>query len=101
MLRAQENCFQVGLTSVCDAGIGREEVLLMDDMHQDGRLKMRVYAMLDPTGENYAHFLAQGRPRHRPADHPCVKTAADGALGSRGALLLQPYRTIRATGACS
>ncbi|MGA2080102.1 MAG: amidohydrolase [Holophaga sp.] len=92
LLQAQGNCFQVGLTSVCDAGISLDEVLLLDDLHQAGRFKLRVYAMLDPTQENYDHFLARGVYVTDRLTVRSVKTYADGALGSRGALLLQPYQ---------
>jgi predicted amidohydrolase YtcJ len=91
LLTAQANCFAVGLTSVCDAGVDRDDALLLDAMHRDGRLKLRVYAMLNPTGENYAHFLARGVQLTNRLTIRCVKTYADGALGSRGALLLAPY----------
>ena len=91
LLEAQANCFAAGLTSVCDAGVDLEDALLMDAMHRDGRLKLRVYAMLNPTEENYAHFLARGPYTTDRMTIRAVKTYADGALGSRGALLLEPY----------
>ncbi|HBB92190.1 MAG TPA: amidohydrolase, partial [Bacteroidales bacterium] len=46
LLRAQENCFAVGLTTVADAGLSFSTVQLMDQLHKEGQLKMRVYAML-------------------------------------------------------
>jgi hypothetical protein len=91
LLAAQANCFAVGLTSVCDAGIDLDDALLLEGMHRDGRLKLRVYAMLNPTEENEAHFLAKGIHVTDRLTIRCVKTYADGALGSRGALLLAPY----------
>lgn len=92
LLAAQANCFKVGLTSVSDAGIERDLALLMDDLHRSGRLKIRIYAMLNPTEENYEHFLAQGVHVTDRLTVRSVKTYADGALGSRGALLLEPYQ---------
>jgi hypothetical protein len=47
--------------------------------------------MLNPTEENEAHFLAKGIHVTDRLTIRCVKTYADGALGSRGALLLAPY----------
>jgi hypothetical protein len=92
LLEAQARCFAVGLTTVCDAGIDRDLALLMDAMHRDGRLKMRIYAMLNPTRENYERFLANGIYVTDRLTVRSVKTYADGALGSRGALLLEPYQ---------
>lgn len=92
LLAAQANCFAMGLTSVCDAGIACSLAQLMDELHRSGRLKIRIYAMLDPTEENYEHFLSQGPYLTDRLTVRSVKTYADGALGSRGALLLEPYQ---------
>ena len=91
LLNAQENCFAVGLTSVNDAGVSASTVRLVDSLQQSGQLKMRVYAMLSPTTENFETYVANG---HYKTDHlnvRSVKLYADGALGSRGARLLEPY----------
>ncbi len=92
LLEAQARCFAVGLTSVCDAGIDRDDALLFEAMHGDGRLKLRIYAMLNPTRENYRHFVAKGVHATDRLTIRSLKTYADGALGSRGALLLEDYR---------
>ncbi len=92
LLRGQENCFQVGLTSVCDAGLERDDVMFMDALHRTGKLKLRVYAMLAPGQGNYDQFLAKGVYATDRLTVRSVKMYADGALGSRGALLLEPYQ---------
>ncbi len=91
LLKAQENCFAAGLTSVADAGLGRDLVLLIDSMQQEGRLKMRVYAMLSPTDENLSHFVDNGPYETDRLTVRSIKLYADGALGSRGAKMLEPY----------
>jgi len=73
LLAAQRHCFSLGLTTVADAGIDRDDVLLLDAMHRDGRLKLRVYAMLRPTEENFACLL-------RGTVH-CIGGGPDGRLG--------------------
>jgi predicted amidohydrolase YtcJ len=88
---AQQNCFEVGLTSVGDAGLDKNIVLIMDSLHEAGILKMRIYAMLNPTEENIEHFVKNG---HSITDFLTVRSLkmyADGALGSRGACMLEPY----------
>jgi len=90
LLEAQENCFAAGLTSVCDAGTDRDDALLLESMHGDGRLKLRVYAMLRPTEENLEFFVANGIHATDRLTIRSLKAFADGALGSRGALLLEP-----------
>ena len=91
LLRAQDNCFAVGLTSVADAGLGTGTVRLMDRMQKEGKLKMRVYAMLSPTPDNFREFVSKGIYKTDRLNVRSVKLYADGALGSRGALMLAPY----------
>ncbi len=88
---AQNNCFAVGLTTVSDAGLDKEDILLMDSLQKAGTLKMRIYAMMNPNGENYDYFLPKGPLHTGRLTVSSIKMYADGALGSRGALLLKPY----------
>lgn len=91
LLQAQNNCFAVGLTTVADAGLGAPTVKLIDSLQKEGSLKMRVYAMLSPTEENFKTFMDKGVYKTDRLNIRSVKLYADGALGSRGALLLEPY----------
>ncbi len=91
LMNAQKNCFAVGLTSVGDAGLDRDIVLLIDSLQKTGDLKMRVYAMLNPTRENYDRFMSRGIYRTDHLNVRAVKLFADGALGSRGAKLIGQY----------
>jgi len=91
LMAAQENCFELGLTSVTDAGLDKEIILLIDSLHKSGELKMRIDAMLSPTKENFETFLEKGIYSTGHLRVGSIKLYADGALGSRGALLLQPY----------
>ncbi len=88
---AQENCFAAGLTSVTDAGLDKDEILLIDSLHNTGELQMSVYAMMSPTKENLEFFLPQGPIFTDKLIVSSIKLYIDGALGSRGALLLEPY----------
>lgn len=85
------NCFGAGLTSVADAGLDYESIHLMDSLQQSGELKMQTYAMLSPSEKNYEAFMEQGVYRTDRMHIQSVKLFADGALGSRGACLLEPY----------
>ncbi|MGE0078683.1 MAG: amidohydrolase [Bacteroidales bacterium] len=91
LLNAQANCFAVGLTSIHDAGLNTDEVLLIDSLQKAGTLKMRVNAMLNPTESNYKQFISKGIYQTERLTVRSIKIYADGALGSRGALLLKPY----------
>jgi predicted amidohydrolase YtcJ len=91
LLEAQKNCFAVGLTSVTDCGLDKSTILLMDEMQKHGELKMRINAMLNPAEENLSFFEKHGQIKKDRLVVNTVKTFADGALGSRGALLLEDY----------
>ena len=91
LLAAQQNCFAVGLTTVSDAGLDKNLVLEIDSLQKAGKLKMRIYAMLNPTDENMEYFVKKGPYCSPSLTVRSIKLYADGALGSRGACLLQNY----------
>jgi hypothetical protein len=88
---AQQDCFAVGLTSVSDAGLEYETVMLIDSMQARGQLQMRLNAMLSPSEKNLSEIVDKGPFQKERLSVTSIKLYADGALGSRGALLLQPY----------
>lgn len=91
LLRAQANCFALGLTTVDDAGLGKDSIEVMMAMQKSGQLKMRIYAMASMTEENKKYFFDHGPIKTDRMNVRSFKMYADGALGSRGACLLQPY----------
>jgi predicted amidohydrolase YtcJ len=91
LLAAQKDCFAVGLTTVDDAGLDKQIVDLMDEMQKNNELKMRVYAMLTDNKENLDYYLQHGIYKTDRLNVRSFKFYADGALGSRGACLLQDY----------
>ncbi len=88
---AESICFDYGLTTVDDAGLDIHEIELIDSLQQAGELKMRVYAMVSATEENLDHFLNRGIIKTERLNVRSFKFYADGALGSRGAMLRAPY----------
>ena len=91
LLKAQENCMAVGLTSVTDAGLDIASIELIDSLQQAGQLLMHVNAMVNPDDETMDHFMQQGVIDKERLTVRSVKIYADGALGSRGARLLESY----------
>ncbi len=88
---AQKNCFAVGLTSVDDCGLDADEIAILDSLQKSGDLKMRIYAMLSDAKKNYEYIFKKGKIKTARLHVAGFKVYADGALGSRGACLLQPY----------
>lgn len=91
LLAAQKDCFAVGLTTVDDAGLEKIIVDNIDELQKSGELKMRIYAMLTDNKENADHYLKAGPYKTERLNVRSFKFYADGALGSRGACLLEPY----------
>ena len=91
LLDAQANCFAVGLTTVDDCGLNYENALQIHDAHKSGDLKMRIYVMLSDSPKNYEWAIKKGKLKTDRLNVRAFKVYADGALGSRGACLLQPY----------
>lgn len=91
LLEAQRRCVAVGLTSLADAGLEKANVDRLASLQRQGKLKLRLYAMLAPTQENKAYYLKRGPVFEDRLTICSFKVYADGALGSRGACLLHPY----------
>ena len=91
LLAGQKNCFAVGLTTVDDCGLSYQQVLFMDSLQKVNELKMRVYAMLSDAKVNYDFLFGRGKIKTGRMNVRAFKVYADGALGSRGACLLEPY----------
>lgn len=91
LLGAQKNCFAVGLTTVDDAGLDYPMINTIAQLQHKGALKMRMYVMLSDNVENFDYLFKRGVYKTPGLDVRAFKVYADGALGSRGACLLQPY----------
>lgn len=88
---AQRRCFAQGLTTVTEPGLGRREIEGLDSLQKAGMLKMRVYVMVRDNRQDLDYYLPRGPYKTDLLYVKGVKAYADGALGSRGACLLQPY----------
>ena len=88
---AQANCFAVGLTTVVDCGLSHDDVEKIDALQKEGKLKMRMNILLSDDSSNYAHYLKSGPYKTERLNVNGFKLYADGALGSRGACLLDFY----------
>ena len=83
-----------GLTGIHDAGVGPETIEVYEELARDGRHSLRNYVMIRADDSTLERFFRRGP---QSALHNgrlwirSVKITADGALGSRGAALLEPY----------
>jgi predicted amidohydrolase YtcJ len=98
---ASREALSKGLTSVHDAGSPPATIEVMKRVVDEGRLPIRVSMML----REEAGRLAADMPRYRTVDYGdkrftvrMTKRAIDGALGSRGAWMLEPYADLATSG---
>ncbi|MFQ5607712.1 MAG: amidohydrolase [Candidatus Zixiibacteriota bacterium] len=87
-------CNRYGLVGVHDAGIDSLDIEVYGALHKTGELTLRVYGMLDGSdGALLERHFAAGPATYADGrlNVRAVKIYADGALGSRGAALLEPY----------
>lgn len=91
LLNAEKICFENGLTTVDDAGLSKEIILLIDSLHKKKELKIRIYAMISNSKDNLDYFLQKSPIKTPHLNVRSVKIYGDGALGSRGAALKNPY----------
>jgi len=92
VLQAVATLLPLGITSVHDTGIDIDLAEVYTALADDSALTLRIYAMLANAGANLdtvaTPIIAHGNDH---LDIRAVKIYADGALGSRGAALLEPY----------
>ena len=90
LLSAQDMAFENGLTTVSEAGISRKQIELIDSLQKSGILKIKIYAMID-NGPDVDYYLSQGPYKTDRLNVRSVKVYVDGALGSRGASMINEY----------
>jgi len=90
ILAAQEELVSVGLTGAHDAGISLADAEVFKRLEAEGKLKIRIYGMLSHAAAK-DHLSGGERHEGEYFDLRAIKLYADGAMGSRGAWLLEPY----------
>jgi predicted amidohydrolase YtcJ len=87
-------CWREGITSFHDAGASRENIELFKQFQQEGKLGIRLYPMLTGWDLDFVYEYFKKGPQLDSTHFltiRSVKLNCDGALGSRGAWLLEPY----------
>ncbi len=91
LLAAQEKCFAQGLTTLTECGLNVKDIHIIDTLQQENKLNVRLFVLFSDNKENLDYYLPKGPYKTDKLFVHGVKVYADGALGSRGACLLQPY----------
>lgn len=83
-----------GLTGIHDAGVGPEVIEVYQELAREGRYNLRNYVMIRANDSTLDAFMRRGPQNGLFGGRlwiRAIKLSADGALGSRGAALLEPY----------
>ncbi len=88
---AEKINFSYGLTTVVDAGLEKENIELIDSLQKAGALKIKVYAMVSATQLQLDYYIKKGIIKTDRLNVRSFKVYGDGALGSRGAAMKEPY----------
>lgn len=87
-------CHRNGITGFHDAGIGKETIALYEEMKTADKIKIRLYAMLTGWDKDLLNEWYAKGPLVDPDNLVTIRSVklnCDGALGSRGAWLLEEY----------
>ena len=94
MQLASEDCLKKGITTFCDAGEPFEIIDLMKEFADSNKLPLRMYVMVGDSIHLMKRKLSDYRMIGYGNNHLTVRSIKqyiDGALGSRGAWMLDPY----------
>ncbi len=94
MILANNRSIQLGLTQIQDPGGSYRDVDLYKKLYGEGKLKLRIYKAVYGPGPEAQRLLREGPIIEAFNDRfnlRTIKVVSDGALGSRGAALLEPY----------
>lgn len=89
--KAEAVCFHHNVHTIHDAGLELWQIQLLDSLIETGFLKIRIYAMALLNEGNLNYFIQHACIDKKNFKVKGFKIYADGALGSRGALLKQTY----------
>jgi len=92
---------ELGWCEIQNAGSSFSEVALLKKLYAEGKIKLRIYEAIAGPGPDSQRLLREGESigafdNHLTVRH--IKVVIDGALGSKGAALLEPYSDYDTSG---
>src|SRR5574341_1186814 len=94
VMLAEQRSIMLGWTQVQDPGGSYRDVELYKKLYGEGKLKIRIYKAVYGPGPEASRLLKEGPIIEAFGNRfnlRAIKVVSDGALGSRGAALLEPY----------
>lgn len=91
----EQKCYALGLTGVVECGVKSDIIELLKKLYNRDNLSIRLAVQLSSDSETLAKYLKKGPFKEGCLTVKGIKIYADGALGSRGACLLEPYNDLQ------
>ena len=95
VLVSTNNLVKYGITSVHDMGVGERTIQIYKKLADEGKLPIRIHAYVDGIGDTWNKYLKEGKLigyQNNFVNVDGIKLFVDGAMGSRGALMTEPYQ---------
>lgn len=92
--KLEEKCYSLGLTGVVECGVKYNDIELLKKLYKNGSMTISNILQLANDSLTISKYLDKGPFKENNLVVNGIKIYADGALGSRGACLLEPYSDI-------
>lgn len=89
--QAEYDCYRLGLTGVVECGVKAEVIVLLQKLYGENLLSIGNTLQLASDSTTLALYVKAGPVKEGQLYINGIKVYSDGALGSRGACLLQDY----------
>jgi len=91
LIAAQNDCYKLGLTCVIDCGVNKDVISMLKNLYGNNTLSIGNALLLADEEQTLNEFVKQGPIDYGQLKIAGIKMYADGALGSRGASLIEDY----------
>ncbi len=95
VLVSTNNLVKYGITEVHDMGVNERTIKIYKKLADEGKLPIRIHVYIDGIGETWNKYLNEGKLvgyANNFVNVDGIKLFVDGAMGSRGALMTEPYQ---------
>lgn len=94
LVNTERECYSLGLTTVVDCGVKNETIELLKELYTSGKLSIGNILLLSQDKKTLDYYAEKGRFDNGQLAITGIKVYADGALGSRGACLIEQYEDM-------
>jgi len=91
LIAAQNDCYKLGLTYVIDCGVKKDIINMLKNLYDNNTLSIGNALLLADDEPTFNAFVKRGPVDYGQLKIAGIKMYADGALGSRGASLIEDY----------